>query len=350
MSRRKRIAICTAQVPFVHGGAEALVESLASALRAYGCDTDIVRLPFKWYPREELVKACLAWRLIDITESGGHPIDLVIATKFPSYVVRHPNNVVWLVHQHRMVYDLFGTEYSEFTISDEDRHLRQIIQRIDEHSLGEARRIFTISQNTAARLARYNGLRGEPLYHPPKHDGRYRNDGYGNFVFAVSRLDRIKRLDSLIGAMAHTQTGVRCHIAGSGPMETELRRLADKLGVRDRVEFLGYIDDDHLIDLYATCCAVFFAPRDEDYGYVTLEAFRSGKPVLTAPDSGGVLEFVKDEENGYVIPLDEPARIAERMDQLYTDKRLAAQLGEAGRSSVIDISWDHVIDRLTETL
>ncbi|MBS1251806.1 MAG: GDP-mannose-dependent alpha-(1-6)-phosphatidylinositol monomannoside mannosyltransferase [Anaerolineales bacterium] len=350
MPERKRIAVCTAQVPFVRGGAEVLVESLVRELRARDHDVDVVQLPFKWYPRAELVKACLAWRLIDITESGGQPIDLVIATKFPSYVVQHPNKVVWLVHQHRMVYDLFGTEYSDFTIDSRDRHLRSVIQRIDERTLGEARHVFTISRNTAARLAQFNSLRGEPLYHPPKHDGRYRNDGHGDFVFAISRLDRIKRLDGLIRAMAHTQTGVRCRVAGAGPMEPELRRLAAKLGVRGRVAFLGHVDDDHLIDLYATCLAVFFAPYDEDYGYVTLEAFRSGKPVLTAPDSGGVLEFVEHGQSGYVVPAGEPATLGDYIDQLYADRQLAARLGEAGQSRVTDITWDHVIERLTETL
>jgi len=133
-------------------------------------------------------------------------------------------------------------------------------------------------------------------------------------------------------------------------MEPELRRLAARLGVDDRVEFVGFVDDDQLIDLYANCFAVYFAPYDEDYGYVTLEAFKSQKPVLTAPDSGGVLEFVEDGENGFVVPLDQPASMAERIDQLHATPRLAARLGEAGHARVVDITWDYAIDRLTETL
>lgn len=346
----KRIAVCMAQVPFVHGGAEIHVESLARELRRRDFEVDIVSLPFRDYPRSQLLKSCLIWRLIDLTESNRLPVDLVIATKFPSYVVRHPNKVVWLIHQHRAVYELYGTEYSDFTDSPEDRHFRTLIRRIDNESLAESRRIFTNARNTALRLARFNGLHGEPLYHPPQHDGRYRNDGYGDYVFAVSRLDRIKRMDGLVRAMAHTRPGVRCRIAGTGTMEPELRRLATRLGVEDRVELLGYVDDDRLIDLYANCLAVYYAPYDEDYGYVTLEAFRSGKPVLTAPDSGGVLEFVTDGETGFVVPLDQPASLGERIDQLHTDKRLAARLGEAGHARVAGITWDRAIERLTETL
>jgi glycosyltransferase involved in cell wall biosynthesis len=346
----KRIAVCTAQVPFVRGGAEIHVRSLARELRRRGFEADIVALPFKEYPRSQLLKSCLIWRLIDLTESSHSPVDLVIATKFPSYVVRHPNKVTWLIHQHRQVYDLYGTDHSDFTDSPEDRHFRAVIRRIDNESLAESQRIFTNARNTASRLARYNDLHGEPLYHPPKHDGRYRNEGYGDYVFAVSRLDRIKRLDGLVRAMAHTRSDVRCRIAGTGPMEPELRRLASRLGVADRVEFLGYVDDDQLIDLYANCFAVYYAPYDEDYGYVTLEAFKSHKPVLTAPDSGGVLEFVEDGENGFVIAVDQPASMGERIDQLHADTRLAARLGVAGHARVSGITWDYAIERLTETL
>lgn len=350
MSRRKRIAVCTAQVPFVRGGAEIHVESLARELRRRGFNVDIVTLPFKEYPRSQLLKSCLIWRLIDLTESSQSRIDLVIATKFPSYVARHPNKVTWLIHQHRAVYDLYGTEHSDFTDSPEDRRFRAMIRQIDNESLAESQRIFTNARNTASRLARFNSLHGEPLYHPPKHDGRYRNDGYGDYVFAVSRLDRIKRLDGLVRAMAHTRPDLRCRIAGTGPMEPELRRLAARLGVDGRIDFVGFVDDDQLIDLYANCFAVYFAPYDEDYGYVTLEAFKSQKPVLTAPDSGGVLEFVEDGENGFVVPLDQPASMAERIDQLHGNPRLAARLGEAGHARVAGITWDYAIERLTETL
>jgi glycosyltransferase involved in cell wall biosynthesis len=350
MSRRKRIAVCTAQVPFVSGGAEIHVESLARELEARDYDVELIRLPFKWYPHAELIKGCLAWRLLDITESMGRPIDLAIATKFPSYVVGHPNKVVWLIHQYRAAYDLFGTRYSELTPSPEDQQLRGVIRRIDQAALGEAQRVFTNSRNTARRLARFNELHGEPLYHPPQHDGRYYSAGQGDYIFAVSRLEPLKRLDGLLRALPHTCRDIRCLIAGMGPMSGELERLAAKLGVADRVEFLGYVDDEQLIELYANCFAVYYAPFDEDYGYVTLEAFKSRKPVLTAPDSGGVLEFVDDAATGYVVTLDEPVRVAERINQLHADRQLAVRLGQAGFERVAGITWDHAIERLTETL
>src|SRR6478672_7207002 len=113
------IAICTSQVPFTRGGNEVLVEGLKSALAARGHRVDVIALPYKWYPHTQLVSSALAWRLLDITEANGRPIDMAICTKFPSYMVNHPRKITWLVHQHRQVYDWIGTPLSDFTNSPE---------------------------------------------------------------------------------------------------------------------------------------------------------------------------------------------------------------------------------------
>ena len=334
----KRIAICAAQVPFEWGGAERLVESLAAELRRHGHQVEIVSLPFKWYPRNEAVKSCLAWRMIDLTESNGRPIDLVIGTKFPSYFVKHPNKVVWLIHQFRQVYDLADDRIPlEF---------KRLIHRMDHQALGEARQLFTISGNVSKRLLDFNRLESTPLYPPAVLQPQYRCDTYGDYVFTVSRLDKLKRLDWLLRAIAKTKTPVRCLIAGSGPERESLEKLAKDLGVADRVQLLGRVSDEELLDLYAKCLAVYYAPYDEDYGYVTVEAFQSCKPVLTGRDSGGVLEFVQDNKTGFVVPPNNAGRLASRIDALYEQRELSRQMGELGSSLVQSISWDHVIPEL----
>src|SRR5688500_18611546 len=78
-----RVLVCEAQVPFVRGGAESLVRELVSQLRIHGHETDLVSIPFKWYPKEELFAHAAAWRLVDLSESTGRSVDRVIATKFP---------------------------------------------------------------------------------------------------------------------------------------------------------------------------------------------------------------------------------------------------------------------------
>ncbi len=346
----KTVLVCGVQAPFITGGAEILVAELRTNLERRGFRVDVANVPFKWYPVSEIVRQALAWRLLDVTESNGQPVDLVIPTKFPSYLVRHPRKVAWLFHQHREAYDLFGTPYGSFTEGPEDQRVREAIVAMDQAGLGECRNVFTISRNVADRLSRYNGLHGTPLYPPPQHLGRYRHDAFGDYLFYAGRLDRLKRLDLAIDAMQRAKPGSRLKIAGTGPLREELEKQIVGLGVEDRVELVGFVSAEDLISLYAGCRAAYYAPLNEDYGYVTVEAFLSRKPVVTTTDAGGPLEFVVDGVNGLVAP-PEPEAIAAAIDRVFAlpEGRLA-EMGAEGRGRVEGITWDHVIDTLTGSL
>jgi glycosyltransferase involved in cell wall biosynthesis len=139
---------------------------------------------------------------------------------------------------------------------------------------------------------------------------------------------------------------MRCIIVGSGPEMTKLQDLARECGVAGRVEFTGHVDDQRLLQLYAGSFAVYFAPFDEDYGYVTLEAFFSQKPVITASDSGGTLEFVEHERNGFVIEAGNEQALAEKIGLLFNDRKLCCRLGVNGHERVKNISWEQVIQGL----
>jgi glycosyltransferase involved in cell wall biosynthesis len=345
----RRICICAVQAPFIVGGAEILVGELAAALRSKGYLVDVVNIPFKWYPVQDILKQALMWRFAEVTESNGVPIDMVIPTKFPSYLVRHPLKVTWLFHQHREVYDLYGTPYCSFTDDPEEQEIRQSIIRMDAKTLRESKRIFTISRNVSARLERFNGIASEPLYPPPHYAGRYREGEFGDYVLYAGRLEQLKRCDLLIEAFRYVDPGARLVVAGRGPQLENLERQAERLGISQRVEFRGFVPEEELLDLYAGALGVLYAPVDEDYGYVTVEAFLSGKPVVTCSDSGGTLEFVEDGVSGHVVEPD-PRAIAEAVNRLFADRRRARDMGAAGRPRVTGISWDRVIDALTEPL
>jgi glycosyltransferase involved in cell wall biosynthesis len=346
----RTVLVCGVQAPFITGGAEILVSELKDALARRGFRVDVANVPFKWYPVSEIVRQALAWRLLDVTESNGTPVDLVIPTKFPSYLVRHPRKVAWLFHQHREAYDLYGTPYCSFRETPEDQQVRDAIRTMDDAGLGECSRVFTISRNVADRLSRYNGLSGTPLYPPPHHLGRYECREYGDFLFYAGRLDRLKRLDLAVDAMKRVKGGARLKIAGDGPLREELRKQIVGLGVEDRVELLGFVTADELVELYARCRAAYYAPLNEDYGYVTVEAFLSRKPVVTTTDAGGPLEFVTDGESGLVAE-PTPESVAEAIDRLWALPRpTRAAMGDAGRERVADISWERVVDALTEGL
>src|SRR5687767_13522462 len=210
------VLVCETQVPLVRGGAELLVQQLVGALRSRGIAADRVSLPFKWYPKDEILPHAAAWRLLDLSESNGRPIDLIIATKFPTYFARHPNKVCWLVHQHRAAYELCGTGYSDFNHEESDVALRDRLMPLDEEMLAECKGLYTISRTVSARLETYNGLASTPLYHPPLIAPRLQGGEYGNYILSVARLERNKRVDLVVKAMAHLPAHLRLIVVGDG--------------------------------------------------------------------------------------------------------------------------------------
>jgi len=341
----KTILVCEAQVPFVHGGAEVHVRELVRALRAHGHLAELVSVPFKWYPKEEILPHAAAWRLLDLSESNGRPVDLVIASKFPTYFVRHPRKVAWLIHQYRAAYELCGTVYSDFTHTEFDVGLRDTLIRLDTEMLTECRAVFTNARNTAARLQKYNGLKATPLYHPPRLAERLTPGPYGGYVLSVGRIESVKRVDLAVNAMAHVDRPTRLIVAGDGTQRQNVERAARDAGVADRVTFLGAVDDDALISLYAGALAVIYPPYDEDFGYVTLEAFLARKPVITCTDSGGPNEFVADGVNGYVCE-PAPEALAAAITDLTAHHARAEGFGDAGHAVASRITWDGVVDTL----
>jgi glycosyltransferase involved in cell wall biosynthesis len=341
----RRVVVCEAQVPFIRGGAEYQVRSLVSALQQRGLETELVCVPFKWYPTGELLAHAAAWRLLDLSESNGRTIDRVIATKFPTYFVRHPNKVAWLMHQYRAAYELCGTPYSEFTHSEAHVGLRDTLVRLDRDTLGECQHVYTNARNTANRLEKYNGVAATALYPPSPYTGRLEPGPYGDYVLAVGRVETIKRPDLPVRAMQHVDPGIRLVVAGSGSALAETERLAHTLGVANRIAFVGAVEDDQLLRLYSEAMAVVYTPFDEDFGYVTVEAFLSRKPVVTVSDAGGPLEFVEDGVNGHVCA-PEPEAVAAAINRLGADRGRLSSLGADGYERVRSITWDAVIDSL----
>jgi glycosyltransferase involved in cell wall biosynthesis len=338
------ILVCNAQVPFTRGGAEMLAAGLCDALSARGHRAEVVALPFKWYPKHEIIKSALAWRLLDLTASNGARVDRLIATKFPSYAATHPYKIVWLVHQFRQAYDWYNTPLSEFADTPEDDRVRAEVMALDRRALGEARARFAISKNVAARLKKFSNLDAQPLYPPPRLTGKLRVGEYGDYVLYLGRLDRAKRVDWLIRALAQIKTG-RVVISGDGAESDTLKKLARTVGVASRVEFTGYVDDALVIELYANARAVFYAPIDEDYGFATVEAFMSARPVITTEDAGGVLEFVEHEQDGWVATPHIDA-LAAALARAFADASICRAWGSAGRERVRDITWEKVVERL----
>lgn len=346
-----RIALCSVQVPFERGGNEYLCDNLYDEMKKRGYEVEHIKIPFKWYPPEEIINSSIVWKLLDLIESNGKKIDGVIATKFPSYLVNHQNKVVWLVHQHRSAYDKAYTEFDDLTPYGKVGELiRNKIQAIDNKNLPETKKIYTIAQNVTSRLWKYNNIKGTTLYPPPPFLGKYHCNGYGDYVFYPSRLDSLKRQDLIIKCMKFIKSNLRLKISGTGPQLEYYKKIAKEYNVSDKVDFLGYVSEDQLIELYANAFCVAYTPYDEDLGFVTMESFFSKKPVITCIDSGGSLEFVEDSINGYVVdPL--PEMIAEKIDFLYKYGN-CKEMGENAYKKIkhMDLSWDNVIEKLVGSI
>jgi glycosyltransferase involved in cell wall biosynthesis len=343
----RNILICTTQVPFTTGGAEAHVAGLQKALREAGYNAEVVALPFRWYPPVEIMRSTLMWRLLNVSESNGKPVDLVIGMKFPAYTISHSCKVLWIIHQHRSAYNLWGTQFDDLSTYPEGSQVRDFIQRCDQKFLPEAKKIFANSATVADRLKRFNRIESDPLYHPPPRAEFLEAGELGDFIFYPSRLEPQKRQELLIEAMSHVSSPVRCILAGSSSDRASYESLIKRYQVGDRVELLDFVDEKRMIELYANALGVCYLPFDEDYGYVTLEAMISARPVIVTTDSGGPTEFVEDQATGSIVEPD-PKQIAFAIDRLHGDRNRSRTMGKRGQEKAkeMNLSWSNVVQRL----
>lgn len=342
-----RVAVVTSDVPFVEGGHRLIARSLAAALQRHGFQVEIIRTAQNRFGRQ--FAAYLANWLTDVSESGdGVPIDQVISLRYPSYAVRHPRHVCWLTHRMREYYDLWPRFKEQLSWKGKVKEgtRRFMVHRADGYLLRRnVTRLFALSKTVQERLMKWGRISSEVLYPPPPARA-YRTEAYDNYIFAVSRLHPLKRVSLLLKAMQHVKSDdIRAVIAGSGEEEEELRRLAAELEITKRVEFLGRVDEETLLHHYARCRIVFFAPFMEDFGFVTLEAARSKKPVITCVDSGGPAELVNNGRSGYVL-LPDPHFIARQIDALAENQELAMRMGNIAEQSVRSITWESTLSRL----
>jgi glycosyltransferase involved in cell wall biosynthesis len=343
----RNVLICTTQVPFTAGGAESHVEGLRRALLQAGYNAEVVALPFKWYPPAEIMRSALAWRLLDLSEANGKPVDLVIGMKFPGYLVAHPRKVLWIMHQYRAAYNLWNTPFDDLSPYPDGPQVREWIRQADNRLIPDAKKVFANSKTVAERLRRYNNIESQPLYHPPPRAETLRAGEQGDYIFYPSRLEPQKRQELLIEAAQFLKTPVKIILAGGSRDPKHYESLIKKYRVADRVCLRGFVEELEIIELYANALAVCYLPFDEDYGYVTLEGMLCAKPVVVASDGGAATEFIEDNSEGLIVA-PEPRAIAESLDALYVDRARARMMGERGKEKLtaMNLSWQTVVENL----
>lgn len=329
--------------PFLRGGADFHINGLAAALREHGHDVDLIRLPFFFHPLSAIGEQMDYCAKLDLSRPNGQSVDKLISLQFPAFAIRHPDHIAWVMHQHRAVYEL----YDEQQADGELRALRERITTYDNDSFTGCRQVFANSQRVADRLYQFNQVSATPLYHPPAGAERFYCAEALPYIFCPSRFETLKRQQLLLEAMARMPSPPNVVFSGIGGTLEHCRQLAADYGLADKVRFLGHVSEEEKYAFYAHASAVFFAPFDEDYGYITLEAMLSGKPVLTCQDAGGPLEFVRHGETGWVCTPD-AAEIADTLAWIAANSAQVRDMGQAARQSIADkdISWQQVVASL----
>ena len=339
-SSRMKTAIIT---PAIHDsqrlfGAERHFLGMVQAFQRH-VDTDWIQVPLSEARWESILQGYLDCYDLDLSN-----YDLVVSTKSPTYLAQHRNHICWLLHQIRVFYDRFEDEYGKLPASAlvELQSQRQTIQRLDNLAFRRLSRVFTNGRETARRLKLYNGFEAEVLYPPVLSQGHY-CAGQKHFL-VPGRLHRWKRVDLAIRAMQHLPQDIPLLIAGTGEDEPHFRQLAAK---DPRIQFLGFVTDAEMLRLYADALAVLFVPKEEDFGYITVEAMLSHKPVIVCKDSGEPASLVQNGVSGYVVNPD-PVEIAGAMSLLLANRQMAREMGERAYAAAPSQSWDHVVQRLME--
>jgi glycosyltransferase involved in cell wall biosynthesis len=346
--RAARVAVVSASVPFVRGGAEILEEALVQRLEARGIEVVHIRFPFVSFDAASVrrcMAACAAFEM--------PPVDRVVALKFPCWLIPHRAHVPWVFHQFRPVYDLWEAGLLGFSAAHPGAMaLKKLVTEADTQALGSCEQLWTFSPTTSERLLRFNGLQASLLYSPMPMETEYRVGPYGDYVVALGRVSAIKRQSLAIEALALTRRPVRLIVAGvSEPSEfgRALKTRIEELRLEERVRIVdSFISEEHKVSLLENALASIYVPVDEDnFGYVTAESYLAERPVVTFTDSGGVRWLVEDNETGLVT---EPtaAALAGALDALFDDRALAARLGKCGRDRLgsLRLDWNTTLDTL----
>ena len=337
-----KILVTANHTPFIAGGANYHIEGLVAALRRFGHQVECLRLPFH-YEEAQIERQMAFAETLNLSSPNDVEVDRVISLQFPTYGVQHPEHVIWLMHQHRVCYELYDSALASSALAA----LKPQVEAFDQHHLSRAKRLFANSPRVAERLEHYNGLMAEPLYHPPHQAEQFTCSDDWGYVFYPSRLEPLKRQSLLIEAMALTRTPVTLLLTGDGSQRRQLQAQIERLELGERVRLLGHISEQEKHTLYAHALAVAFPTFDEDYGYVTLEAMLSSKAVITCTDSGGPTAFVEHGVTGWQCE-PYPEALAAVLDSAYANRKHTKLLGRQGFDAyqANGISWHQVVTKL----
>lgn len=166
----------------------------------------------------------------------------------------------------------------------------------------------------------------------------------GPLVVAMGRLVRQKGFDTLIRAMALLRTPAQLVIIGEGPQAGELREMAKRSGIGDRVDLAGFQTNPY--PLLRTAAVFVLSSRYEGFPNALLEAMALGVPAVATRCSTGPEEIVNHDVNGLLVPVDDPEAIAAGIDRLLADRAFGNRLGQAAQQQARTFDISRIMPRI----
>ena len=335
-------------VPFAPGGAEELADNLCEQLNATDLvRAEILRIPFSWESFEQFAEQIFLSYTLQLPN-----VDRVIALSFPAYLIPHPAKTIWLVKRCRRVDDPCDRVESNGSRTSREDRLREMIRLAKLEAFSKCHRFFTNSKATQERLMRCAGFEAEVLMPPLNNPELFADRGDGGYLFAGGRINIINRQHLLVEALARAESCPRLIVAGQPDTPEDADRLRDavrRLRLEDRVVLdFGFHSVTRIADYVNHARACAYLPVDEDsVDHGAMEALAASKPVLTARDSGAILQLVLDGETGCVTEPDSED-IAKAIDFLLSVPTRSREMGSAALLlwNSFKATWPNTIERL----
>ena len=366
-------------VPFVVGGAEKLWWGLQEYINKntiHNCE--LIKICAREDSFRDLINTYFRFYHLDLLH-----FDMVISTKYPAWMIRHPNHHVYFQHPLRGLYELYHGPESlsrearthpgvkkvldalEGDVLEIQRLLdccldlsvdpsapaealafpgpliRRIVHTLDHHAIRHVTRVAAISRTVRERSGYFPNPDDVRVVHHPSNLQGFHNAG-GEYLLTASRLVHSKRIHLILEAYMQAKLDIPLKIVGRGPEMLHLRKMA---AGNKRIQFTGFVSDCELVELYSRALAVVFIPENEDLGLITLEAMHSGKPVITCTDSGGSTELVQHGQTGWICPPD-ASEVKRAMQEAAADFQKTASMGNRAREQVLSVSWENLVRAL----
>jgi len=276
--------------------------------------------------------------------------DILIANDWPSNFASLKNdNVIWICYTpKRDFYDLKDYYFNLAGFKEKViLNLKQIFfQSVDIKSAKLMKQILPISETVRKRVKQSYGISCKNLFYCGIDFNKYKSKKSKDYFLSVARFVKPKRIELIIEAMKYVKTNIWLFIVGNGPDKEKIINLCNQA---ENVKFLGNVSESKLKELYAECLGLIYIPVNEDWGLIPLEAAASEKPII-ASNEGGLRETIINNKTGILIDQLSSENIAEKIDLLEINKKLALKLGKQAKINCKKYDWSRLLPKFEEII